>query len=167
MVEKVFGTPSFAFFITKLPKASSTVLNESNADFSSLEALLFTLELHPAQGAMDTHLLSPLMEWQIADIKGFSLSISSLQADTASSGFKNLQKNSSEYYKKATSYKLEVALLGDPVGIRTQDPQLRRLLLYPTELPDRTHFFGRKISPFFSNNQIHPFFYQHDIFILL
>ena len=25
----------------------------------------------------------------------------------------------------------------DPVGIRTQDPQLRRLLLYPTELPDR------------------------------
>ena len=24
----------------------------------------------------------------------------------------------------------------DPVGIRTQDPQLRRLLLYPTELPD-------------------------------
>ena len=50
MVEKVFGTPSFAFFITKLPKASSTVLNESNADFSSLEALLFTMELHPAQG---------------------------------------------------------------------------------------------------------------------
>ena len=26
----------------------------------------------------------------------------------------------------------------DPVGIRTQDPQLRRLLLYPAELPDRT-----------------------------
>ena len=25
----------------------------------------------------------------------------------------------------------------DPVGIRTQDPQLRRLLLYPAELPDR------------------------------
>ena len=24
----------------------------------------------------------------------------------------------------------------DPVGIRTQDPQLRRLLLYPAELPD-------------------------------
>ena len=28
----------------------------------------------------------------------------------------------------------------DPVGIRTQDPQLRRLLLYPTELPDQTVF---------------------------
>lgn len=29
----------------------------------------------------------------------------------------------------------------DPVGIRTQDPQLRRLLLYPTELPDQSLFF--------------------------
>ena len=30
----------------------------------------------------------------------------------------------------------------DPVGIRTQDPQLRRLLLYPAELPDRTFIFA-------------------------
>ena len=31
----------------------------------------------------------------------------------------------------------------DSVGIRTQDPQLRRLLLYPTELPNRSLFsFG-------------------------
>ena len=29
--------------------------------------------------------------------------------------------------------------LCDPVGIRTQDPQLRRLLLYPAELPDHPH----------------------------
>ena len=29
------------------------------------------------------------------------------------------------------------SLNGDRAGIRTQDPQLRRLLLYPTELPDR------------------------------
>ena len=28
----------------------------------------------------------------------------------------------------------------DSVGIRTQDPQLRRLLLYPTELPNRSYF---------------------------
>ena len=28
----------------------------------------------------------------------------------------------------------------DPVGIRTQDPQLRRLLLYPAELPDLSRF---------------------------
>lgn len=28
----------------------------------------------------------------------------------------------------------------DPVGIRTQDPQLRRLLLYPAELPDPESF---------------------------
>ena len=27
-------------------------------------------------------------------------------------------------------------LTGDSVGIRTQDPQLRRLLLYPAELPN-------------------------------
>ena len=26
--------------------------------------------------------------------------------------------------------------LGEPAGIRTRDPQLRRLLLYPAELPD-------------------------------
>ena len=29
-------------------------------------------------------------------------------------------------------------LLRDSVGIRTQDPQLRRLLLYPAELPNRS-----------------------------
>ena len=27
-------------------------------------------------------------------------------------------------------------IFGDPAGIRTPDPQLRRLLLYPAELPD-------------------------------
>lgn len=27
--------------------------------------------------------------------------------------------------------------LSDPDWIRTNDPQLRRLMLYPTELPDR------------------------------
>ena len=30
------------------------------------------------------------------------------------------------------------ALFRDSVGIRTQDPQLRRLLLYPAELPNQT-----------------------------
>ena len=30
----------------------------------------------------------------------------------------------------------KLSLLCDPVGIRTRDPQLRRLLLYPAELPD-------------------------------
>ena len=29
-------------------------------------------------------------------------------------------------------------LSGEPAGIRTRDPQLRRLLLYPAELPVRT-----------------------------
>ena len=33
-------------------------------------------------------------------------------------------------------------LLGDSVGIRTQDPQLRRLLLYPTELPNQATMFS-------------------------
>ena len=31
---------------------------------------------------------------------------------------------------------LDFFQMRDPVGIRTQDPQLRRLLLYPAELPD-------------------------------
>ena len=31
----------------------------------------------------------------------------------------------------------------DSVGIRTQDPQLRRLLLYPAELPNRSVMFFR------------------------
>ena len=31
--------------------------------------------------------------------------------------------------------------VSDSVGIRTQDPQLRRLLLYPTELPNRSLCF--------------------------
>ena len=29
-----------------------------------------------------------------------------------------------------------VGLFSDPAGIRTRDPQLRRLLLYPAELPN-------------------------------
>ena len=33
----------------------------------------------------------------------------------------------------------------DSVGIRTQDPQLRRLLLYPAELPDLIVFRGAKL----------------------
>ncbi len=36
-------------------------------------------------------------------------------------------------------------LFGDQAGIRTQDPQLRRLLLYPTELPDRFFSWGKGI----------------------
>ena len=32
---------------------------------------------------------------------------------------------------------------GDSVGIRTQDPQLRRLLLYPAELRNRPSFLKR------------------------
>ena len=43
------------------------------------------------------------------------------------------------------------SFLRDPVGIRTQDPQLRRLLLYPAELPD--HFF-RFISELCYNKKI-------------
>ena len=39
-----------------------------------------------------------------------------------------------------------IFLSSDQEGIRTLDPQLRRLLLYPTELPDR--FSGAKIKKF-------------------
>ena len=34
----------------------------------------------------------------------------------------------------------------DPVGIRTQDPQLRRLLLYPAELPDLSRFNLKRVQ---------------------
>ena len=36
---------------------------------------------------------------------------------------------------------IDNVILSDPGGIRTHDPQLRRLLLYPTELPDLPRFF--------------------------
>lgn len=39
--------------------------------------------------------------------------------------------------------------LCDPDWIRTNDPQLRRLMLYPAELPDR-HFRAANIPEFFS-----------------
>ena len=38
---------------------------------------------------------------------------------------------------KATEYQWLSFSFGDSVGIRTQDPQLRRLLLYPAELRNR------------------------------
>ena len=44
-------------------------------------------------------------------------------------------------YIKAT-FLLEDCLCCDPGGIRTHDPQLRRLLLYPAELPDQSLHFG-------------------------
>ena len=37
-----------------------------------------------------------------------------------------------------------VLSLGDPDRIRTCDPQLRRLLLYPAELPDQSLRFGAR-----------------------
>ena len=35
---------------------------------------------------------------------------------------------------------------GDPGGIRTHDPQLRRLLLYPAELPDHSVLYSQHES---------------------
>ena len=42
--------------------------------------------------------------------------------------------------KKRPTYVERFCFGRDSVGIRTQDPQLRRLLLYPTELPNRSLF---------------------------
>ena len=42
--------------------------------------------------------------------------------------------------KKRNFMRLRFCFGRDSVGIRTQDPQLRRLLLYPTELPNRSLF---------------------------
>ena len=38
------------------------------------------------------------------------------------------------------------ALFCDLDWIRTNDPQLRRLMLYPTELPDQSEFWAANIS---------------------
>ena len=53
--------------------------------------------------------------------------------------FQSLSKPRScqvRYEKRLTRVRRILLFLCDPVGIRTQDPQLRRLLLYPAELPD-------------------------------
>ena len=42
--------------------------------------------------------------------------------------------------KKALNFRWALLLCRDSVGIRTQDPQLRRLLLYPAELPNQSLF---------------------------
>ena len=42
----------------------------------------------------------------------------------------------SNHNSKFLIHNSQLPLLCDPVGIRTRDPQLRRLLLYPAELPD-------------------------------
>ena len=44
--------------------------------------------------------------------------------------------------KKRAIFIARFALDCDSVGIRTQDPQLRRLLLYPTELPNQATMFS-------------------------
>ena len=38
---------------------------------------------------------------------------------------------------------------GDSVGIRTQDPQLRRLLLYPAELRNRPSFLKKGLQRYY------------------
>ena len=49
-------------------------------------------------------------------------------------------KKPAVYRQRAFSY------FRDSVGIRTQDPQLRRLLLYPAELPNHPMYpFGRQM----------------------
>ena len=50
--------------------------------------------------------------------------------------------------KNPSSKGVGIFLFRDPVGIRTQDPQLRRLLLYPAELPGH-RFAGAKIRNIF------------------
>ena len=38
--------------------------------------------------------------------------------------------------------------IGDSVGIRTQDPQLRRLLLYPAELRNHSTFLRKVVQSY-------------------
>ena len=53
----------------------------------------------------------------------------------------------SVYKKNRTTFVVRFAFGRDSVGIRTQDPQLRRLLLYPTELPNRSVVFRLDSEP--------------------
>ena len=54
---------------------------------------------------------------------------------------------------------LVMRFLSDSVGIRTQDPQLRRLLLYPTELPNRPFVIDCKYSQNLQlSHMLHGFF---------
>ena len=46
-----------------------------------------------------------------------------------------LQKQKAECFRAPLSF-----CKSDPDWIRTNDPQLRRLVLYPAELPGRSHF---------------------------
>ena len=45
------------------------------------------------------------------------------------------------YSERTKALKQRASYRCDPEGIRTPDPQLRRLLLYPAELPDLVHDF--------------------------
>ena len=57
--------------------------------------------------------------------------------------------NMSTSNKKGVAFDCNSLILrGDPAGIRTPDPQLRRLLLYPTELPNQSRFDGANIEFF-------------------
>ncbi len=51
------------------------------------------------------------------------------------------RQRSNKENRKSLTLKDFRFLFSDSVGIRTQDPQLRRLLLYPTELPNRSLCF--------------------------
>ena len=52
-------------------------------------------------------------------------------------------------YEKNTQLPLSVfACFRDPDRIRTCDPQLRRLLLYPAELPDQSFIFSNQVNWF-------------------
>ena len=73
--------------------------------------------------------------------------------------WKNWTSNKCLDYKKRQT--VWSAFSCDPVGARTQDLQLRRLLLYPTEL--RNHYFARQNYDFFPSSQIfyHSYTQKH------
>ena len=57
-------------------------------------------------------------------------------------------------------------LTRDSVGIRTQDPQLRRLLLYPAELPNHPAYSaGKKAAPANRTANIGIFYYLAMFFL--
>ena len=64
----------------------------------------------------------------------FRVEYDTIQVKQSSLYFSHLFHSGCKGYANQATSKIKC----DPVGIRTRDPQLRRLLLYPAELPDPT-----------------------------
>ena len=66
--------------------------------------------------------------------------------------------------KNKKALEIQGLFIGDPAAIRTRDPQLRRLLLYPAELRDRS---VDVCSPFRPQAQAFFVFFKYLLFSVI